>query len=83
MMYQKLCFCCKFRTRTGESPHVRESLPHMRQMLNFEGLVLLKKHVQENFAARAGEFAARAGLTAARAAHAEKHCLLRFTCRFL
>ena len=62
---------------------MRESLPHVWQMLNFEGLVLLKKHVRENFAARTGEFAARAGLTTARAAHAEKHCLLRFTYRIL
>ena len=51
---------------------MRESLPHVRQMLKILGLVLLKRHVRGHSAARAGEFAARAGLTTAHAAHAEK-----------
>ena len=50
------------------------------KMGNFGVLVLSKKHVRKDFAARAGEVAARAGLTASRAAQAEKCCLLRLIC---
>ena len=87
-------FCINFRTvlhriaaragvmaaRAGTQPHVREPWSHVREMRNFEVLVLPKRHVQGITAARAGGFAARAGLTAARAAHVGKNGLLCFAC---